>query len=94
MQSEQQTHPVGAAQNDPRNGGDLGGYKGRGGGEGGFGKGRGVVICYNYGQQGHYARYCMNPTTTYNYCKAFNHTIEECLVFLAKIQEKQHNQNV
>ena len=32
--------------------------------------------------------------TTCNYCKAFNHTIEECLVLLAKIQEKQQNQNV
>ena len=32
--------------------------------------------------------------TTCNYCKAFNHAIEECPVLLAKIQEKQQNQNV
>ena len=32
--------------------------------------------------------------TTCNYCKAFNHAIEECLTLLAKIQEKQQNQNV
>ena len=35
----------------------------------------------------------MNPMTTCNNCKAFNHTIEECSMFLAKIQEKQQNQN-
>ena len=33
-------------------------------------------------------------TTTCTYCKAFNHAIEECPVLLAKIQEKQQNQNV
>lgn len=32
--------------------------------------------------------------TTYTYCKAFNQVIEECPVLLAKIQEKQQNQNV
>ena len=32
--------------------------------------------------------------TTCNYCKAFNHTIEECSVLLAKIQEKQQNQTI
>ena len=32
--------------------------------------------------------------TTGTYCKAFNHAIEECLVLLAKIPEKQQNQNV
>ena len=32
--------------------------------------------------------------TTSNYYKAFNHTIEECPVLLAKIQEKQKNQNI
>ena len=31
---------------------------------------------------------------TCNYCKAPNHAIEECLVLLEKIQEKQHTQNV
>ena len=63
MQSEQQTHPAGAAQHDPRRGGyggrggyeGRGGYRGRGGGRGAFGRGRGPIIYYNYGQQGHYA---------------------------------------
>ena len=32
--------------------------------------------------------------TTCSYCKAFNHAIEECPVLLAKIQEKQQNENV
>ena len=36
----------------------------------------------------------MKPTTTCNYCKAFNHTIEECPVLLDKIQEKQQNQTI
>ena len=36
----------------------------------------------------------MNPVTTCNYCKSFNHTIEECSTLLAKIQEKKHNQNI
>lgn len=31
---------------------------------------------------------------TYTYCKSLNHAIEECLILLAKIQEKQHNRNV
>ena len=71
MQSEQQTHPAGATQNDPLHGG----YRGCGGGQEGFGQGRGPIICYNCGQQVHYAWDCMNPMTTCNYCKSFNHTI-------------------
>ena len=31
---------------------------------------------------------------TCNYCKDHNHAIEECPILLAKIQEKQQNQNV
>ena len=36
----------------------------------------------------------MNSTTIYNYCKAFKHTIEECSMLLAKIQEKKQNQTL
>ena len=87
MQSEQQTHPTGGAQHDPGRGGygGRGGYRGQGGG-------RGSIVCYNCGQHCHFVR--DYPTTTCTYCKAFNHAIEECLVLLAKIQEKQQNLNV
>ena len=36
---------------------------------------------------GHYARDCQNPTTTCNYCKSYDHTIEECPTLIAKIRE-------
>ena len=96
MQSEQQNHPIGGAQHDPGRGGyggrggyeGHGGYRGRGGGQGAFGHGRGPIVCYNYGQQGHYTQDYTNLMTICNYCKAFNHTIEECSVLLEKIQDK------
>ena len=46
-------------------------------------------------QPGHYARDCTNPTTTCKYCQSFEHTIEECPVLLAKMQEKRvQNPNI
>ena len=42
-------------------------------------------------------RECTNPTTTYKYCKSFDHVIEECPILHAKMQEKRAqmgNQNV
>ena len=63
MQSEQQNHLAEGVQYNPKKGGygggggyeGRGGYKGQGGGRGAFGQGRGLIICYNYGQHGHFA---------------------------------------
>ena len=35
----------------------------------------------------HYARDCQSPTTTCNYCKYYDHTIEECPTLIAKIKD-------
>ena len=50
------------------------------------------MIYYNCEEKGHFTRDCLTITCTY--CKAPNHAIEECPVLLAKIHEKQQNQNV
>jgi hypothetical protein len=63
---------------------------------GGFERGRGPVVCHNSQQPGHYARECPLPPTTYMYCHASDHDMEECLTLLVNIQEKrnQNNKNV
>lgn len=63
-------------------------FKGRGIG-GGYGRGREQIIIYNYGQQGHFARDYTNPTTTYKYCRSFDHVVEDCPIFQVKWQEKR-----
>jgi hypothetical protein len=72
------------------------GYRGGGQERGGFGRGRGLVVCHNCQKMGHYARECLLPPTTCMHCHASDHDTEECPTLLGKIQEKrnQHNQNV
>ena len=52
-----------------------------------FGHGRGPITYYNYGVVGHYARDCQSPTTTCNYCKYYDHAIEECPILISKTRE-------
>jgi hypothetical protein len=65
----------------------CGGFRGQGRG-GGMGQGQGTIIYYNYAQLGHLERDYQNPCTTFSYCNSFEHVIEECPAFLAKLQKR------
>jgi hypothetical protein len=63
---------------------------------GGFGRGRGPVVCHNCKQLRHYSREFPLPPETCMYCRELDHDTEECSTLLVKIQEKrnQNNQNI
>jgi len=63
------------------------GFQGRGHGRGGgIGQGRDPIICYNCGKVGNYAQDCQNFThPSCQYCRKFDHVIEDCLVLMAKM---------
>jgi len=52
--------------------GDRGGFIGGGRGRGGFGQGRGPVVCKNCQKLGHYARDCPLPPTNCMYFRMTN----------------------
>ena len=53
-------------------------FIGRGQG-GGFGRGRGQIICYNCGKPRNFLRDYVSFTNTCSYSKSFEHTVERCL---------------
>lgn len=73
-------------------GGARGGYQGCGQDRGGGGpsRGRGQVIFYNCRMPGHYAWECQNQMwPSCQYCTQCDHTIEECPVLMANMQENK-----
>jgi hypothetical protein len=46
-------------------------------------------MCHNCAQPGHLTRDFHNPCTNCSYCISFDHVIEDCLVLLAKLQERR-----
>jgi hypothetical protein len=65
--------------------GDRAGYRGRGQARGGFGRGRGLVVCHNCQQLGHYAREFLLPPVTCMYFHASDHDREEFPTLLGNI---------
>jgi hypothetical protein len=80
----------GAQYNNQRgfNQGNKGNF-GRGRGRGNFGRGgRGPIICYNCNQPGHLARDFQNLCTMCTYCRALDHSTEDCPQLVAKWQAR------
>jgi hypothetical protein len=50
----------------------------RGCDSGGFGRGRGPIICYNCNHPGNLARDCLNPYMTCTYFITLDHEMEDC----------------
>lgn len=63
------------------------GFQGHGRGRlGGAGRGRGQVIYYNRGEAGRFGSNFQNPAhLSCQYCRQFNHVIEDCPVLIAKM---------
>ena len=52
-------------------------------------RGRGQLICYNYGGPGYYARDCTNPTRiSCWYCTQFDHEVEDCPSLIVRMRKK------
>jgi hypothetical protein len=61
------------------------GYRCGGRARGGFGRGRGPVVCHNCQQPRHYEREFRLPPATCMYCQALDHDTKECPTLLGKI---------
>lgn len=85
------------AENRPQDQGTStarGGFQGRRRGRGGgASRGSGQIICYNCGKAGHFELDYQNPMhPSCQYCKQFDHVIEDCPMLIAKMQEKKTQQ--
>jgi hypothetical protein len=70
--------------------GDRARYIGGGRERGGFGRGRGPMVCHNCQQPGYYARECPLPPMTCMYFCTSDHDTKECPTLLGNIQEKRN----
>jgi hypothetical protein len=74
---------------DPQ--GNIGGFRGRG--RGGMGRGKGPIIFHNFQQQGQYGKDFTPPASTCMYCCTTDHMIEEYPKLMMNIQEKMNLNN-
>jgi hypothetical protein len=96
IQEENVAAEVGGPQYNNQRGFNQGnkGNFGRGRGRGNFGRGgRGPIICYNCNQPGHLAHDCQNPCMMCTYCRALDHSTEDCPQLVVKWQARG-NQNL